>query len=181
MEVSDDRQAYVSDDRHQIFAAVYAETLSIETAAEAACVTYETGKDWCSRKKRPKIRAVIDTALLKRIDTMRDQLQAQSVEKWCKVLDGFWSVHRKALLNDDLRNAIRALEQLGKIYGLYIIRTELTGPGGGPVQVESPKRFDPRKLPFEKREALHELLREAAVDSKSGPVDSQPSEPGKPG
>lgn len=52
-------------------------------------------------------------------------------------------------------SVIKAKELIGKHFGMWPNKQEITGAGGGPVQIEA---FDASKLSPEEREALRALL-----------------------
>jgi len=54
----------------------------------------------------------------------RDRMRKALVERY-----------NEAVQRGDTRNALKALDMLGKLYGLYINRHEFSGPGGAPLGV----------------------------------------------
>jgi phage terminase small subunit len=70
-----------------------------------------------------------------------------------------WTEHGPKL---ELHDAQAALGLLAKRHGLLTDRTEVSGPGGGPVQVEAAP--DLSRLSGEELESLERLLTKAAAD-----------------
>lgn len=95
-------------------------------AAYAAGVTIDQGRKWLKDddvKEQLTTRGVIDPRLYRDIATVDD-------------LKRYWS---QMMWNDriDPRAGLKASELMGKSLGVFIERKEITGAGGGALQLES--------------------------------------------
>ena len=56
-------------------------------------------------------------------------------------IDKMNEISEQALAKGDFSPAAKALENVGKVLGFYTNKTELSGPGGGPVSVQLVKKI----------------------------------------
>lgn len=133
----------------RLFIATYPYTLNLKQTAEKLGFAYDTVRDWNSRAKWPHVREAVEAAIAARFDDIKAQMEIRFRENWDFIYDGIKDVYEEARLEKDHKNALRALEKLAKISGLDVNRTELSGPSGDPIVIQSSTPDDEDAPQFE--------------------------------
>lgn len=133
--------------KREAFAAGLAQGLSQSEAYRRAFPKSQAWKDATVWRKASLLAAVGE------VKARLAEIQAAAAERCLVTLETHVAelarLRQKAEDEGQLAAAIKAEELRGKVCGLYVERTELTGPNGGPIQAVSMSVEQFRKIALE--------------------------------
>lgn len=158
-------------DQQRAFIQMWPSSFNYRECAEALGVTEGCCRHWNCRALNPHLKDLIDAEIVKHYGRIKGHLEILFTENRERIFNEMWDVYAEARIEADRTNAIRVLQNLAKVAGMEVSKTEITGADGKPLLLPTPGSSEEEMSfegwPAEKIKTYIDLRREAIALAKA--------------